>query len=219
MQTLITKNKNTTQVQADWNQTNTSAVDYIKNKPTIPSAQVQTDWNQNNSEAVDYIKNRICYKSLELLTDDVLTMQSDGTISGSDSGGFVYFNTNGLFKIGNICVFKINGEVLSSFAISGASDNDCGGGGGGIFGGIGCGYNVDGVTGAPNGENTQINAHLSPSAFTEGDILTVEMEIYHGINEKFVPQLGGVQFKIEGYPAALKASLDGGTTCKTVTLS
>lgn len=48
------------QVQADWNQTNTSAVDYIKNKPTIPSSQVQADWNQNNSASTDYIKNRIC---------------------------------------------------------------------------------------------------------------------------------------------------------------
>mgnify|MGYP003311125995 CR=1 FL=1 len=32
-------------VQVDWNQTTTSADDYIKNKPTIPAAQVQTDWN------------------------------------------------------------------------------------------------------------------------------------------------------------------------------
>lgn len=28
------------------------------NKPTIPAAQVQSDWNQNDSNAVDYIKNK-----------------------------------------------------------------------------------------------------------------------------------------------------------------
>ena len=38
-------NLSITQVQADWNQDNTIAADYIKNKPTIPAAQVQSDWN------------------------------------------------------------------------------------------------------------------------------------------------------------------------------
>lgn len=33
------------QVQSDWNQANSGALDYIKNKPTIPSSQVQPDWN------------------------------------------------------------------------------------------------------------------------------------------------------------------------------
>jgi len=65
-----------TQAQADWNQTNTSAVDYIKNKPnlatvatsgsyndlqdkpSIPAAQVQSDWNEADSSAADYIKNK-----------------------------------------------------------------------------------------------------------------------------------------------------------------
>ena len=32
-------------VQPDWDQTNTGADDYIKNKPTIPAAQVNSDWN------------------------------------------------------------------------------------------------------------------------------------------------------------------------------
>jgi len=45
-------------VQADWNQSDNTADDYIKNKPTIPAAQVQSDWTQSNSTAVDYIKNK-----------------------------------------------------------------------------------------------------------------------------------------------------------------
>ena len=44
-------------VQSDWNQTDTSASDYIKNKPTI-TAQVQSDWNQTNSSSLSYIKNK-----------------------------------------------------------------------------------------------------------------------------------------------------------------
>ena len=43
--------------QADWNQNDSEAVDYIKNKPTT-EPQVQADWNQNDSESVDYIKNK-----------------------------------------------------------------------------------------------------------------------------------------------------------------
>lgn len=31
-------------IQPDWNQASTSALDYIKNKPSIPSAQVPSDW-------------------------------------------------------------------------------------------------------------------------------------------------------------------------------
>lgn len=46
------------QVQSDWNQTTTTAVDYIKNKPTIPAAQIQSDWNQTTTTAKDYIKNK-----------------------------------------------------------------------------------------------------------------------------------------------------------------
>lgn len=32
-------------VQSDWNQTDTEADDFIKNKPTIPAAQVNSDWS------------------------------------------------------------------------------------------------------------------------------------------------------------------------------
>lgn len=40
-----------TQVQSDWNQSDSSAVDYIKNKPTIPAAQVNADWNASSGVA------------------------------------------------------------------------------------------------------------------------------------------------------------------------
>ena len=51
------------QVQADWNQNDSEAVDYIKNKPTIPSTQVQADWNQTTSTGSDYIKNKPSIKA------------------------------------------------------------------------------------------------------------------------------------------------------------
>ena len=46
----------TPQVNADWNAS--SGVAEILNKPTIPAAQIQSDWNQANNAAVDFIKNK-----------------------------------------------------------------------------------------------------------------------------------------------------------------
>lgn len=46
------------QIQADWQQSDSTQPDYIKNRPSMPSAQIQSDWNQENSNEVDYIKNK-----------------------------------------------------------------------------------------------------------------------------------------------------------------
>lgn len=46
------------QVQANWNETNSSSKAFIQNKPTIPAAQIQADWNQNDNTALDFIKNK-----------------------------------------------------------------------------------------------------------------------------------------------------------------
>lgn len=51
-------------VQSDWNQSDNTADDYIKNKPTIPSAQIQSDWNQSDNTALDYIKNKPAVHSI-----------------------------------------------------------------------------------------------------------------------------------------------------------
>ena len=44
------------QVQTDWNAS--SGLAQILNKPTIPAAQVQSDWNETTNTSVDYIKNK-----------------------------------------------------------------------------------------------------------------------------------------------------------------
>ena len=55
---VISASGSASQIQSDWNQTDSNSVDYIKNKPTIPAAQVQSDWSQTDTSAVDYIKNK-----------------------------------------------------------------------------------------------------------------------------------------------------------------
>lgn len=65
------------QAQADWGQTDATAPDYIKNKPTIPAAQIQADWDQSDNSALDYIKN----KPSNILTDipRILVCNTEGS--------------------------------------------------------------------------------------------------------------------------------------------
>ena len=46
------------QVQPDWNQTDSTKEDFIKNKPDLSNVGKQSDWNQTDNTAVDYIKNK-----------------------------------------------------------------------------------------------------------------------------------------------------------------
>ena len=57
------------QVQADWQQNDSTQPDYIKNRPSMPSAQIQSDWNQTNTNEVDYIKNKPTIPAAQVQTD------------------------------------------------------------------------------------------------------------------------------------------------------
>jgi hypothetical protein len=86
-------------VQADWNQSDSSADDYIKNKPSIPAAQVQSDWSQTDSNAVDYIKNKPTINNVPASTSadegKVLTVDSSGNPEWEDPAEELYIFTNG----------------------------------------------------------------------------------------------------------------------------
>ena len=56
-------------VQADWNQSDSSADDYIKNKPTIPAAPVQSDWNEADSSSLAYIANKPTIPAAQVNSD------------------------------------------------------------------------------------------------------------------------------------------------------
>jgi hypothetical protein len=58
-----------TQVQSDWDQTNNTQVDFIKNKPTIPAAQIQSDWDQTNNVSKDFIKNKPTIPAAQVQSD------------------------------------------------------------------------------------------------------------------------------------------------------
>jgi Cu/Ag efflux protein CusF len=107
-------------VQADWNQSNSSADDYIKNKPenlvqdadyvhtdnNFTTAEksklegieagaevnVQADWNQTNSSADDYIKNKpenLVQDASYVHTDNNFTTAEKNKLSGIEAGAEV----------------------------------------------------------------------------------------------------------------------------------
>lgn len=45
-------------VQANWNESDTTSDAYIQNKPTIPAAQVQSNWNETDNTSPAYIQNK-----------------------------------------------------------------------------------------------------------------------------------------------------------------
>lgn len=118
---LVANGGSGSQVQSDWAQTNNQAVDYIKNKPTIPSGnqllppataadedkvltiddngdpqwqtptaftQQQADWAQTNTAAVDYIKNKPnipFYDTKELVAGSNITLTESNNIVTVDT--------------------------------------------------------------------------------------------------------------------------------------
>lgn len=66
------------QVQSDWNQSDNTAVDYIKNKPTIPAAQVNADWN-----AVSGVAEILNKPTIPTVNDATITITQGGVQKGS----------------------------------------------------------------------------------------------------------------------------------------
>ena len=57
------------QIQSDWNQSDNTAMDYIKNKPAIPAAQVNSDWSASSGIAQILNKPSIPSKTSDLTND------------------------------------------------------------------------------------------------------------------------------------------------------
>src|SRR5437879_5187808 len=64
--------------QANWTQATPTSSDYIKNKPSIPSAQIQSDWTQGSSGSLDFIKNKPSIPSTQIQSD--WTQASTGSL-------------------------------------------------------------------------------------------------------------------------------------------
>ena len=77
----ITINTGEDNVQSDWNQTDDTADDFIKNKPTIPAAQVNSDWNAVSGVA--RILNKPDIPTVPTISTDIDTDGNDDTKTAS----------------------------------------------------------------------------------------------------------------------------------------
>lgn len=107
-------------VQADWNEEDSSKDGYIKNKPSIPAEQIQADWNQNDNTKKDFIKN----KPSVVTTNTEQEITAKKTFNGANvefknSTNVTYtLRRNGnVFEIlynGNL-VFSINNQIAKAY--------------------------------------------------------------------------------------------------------
>lgn len=58
-----------TPVQSNWNEADNTSLAYIQNKPTIPAAQVQSDWNEADTTAPSFIQNKPTIPAAQVQSD------------------------------------------------------------------------------------------------------------------------------------------------------
>lgn len=79
--------------------------DDLSNKPNIPAAQVQSDWNQSDSSAVDFIKNKPTIPSTSGFVDTTTNQTIGGTkifsesLGVQNSSGAIVGISNGTYQV------------------------------------------------------------------------------------------------------------------------
>lgn len=103
------------QIPADWSQANTAALDYVKNKPTIPAAQIQADWNQASSGAIDFVKNKPTVPGAQQAYEGITLRSGAFPIikSASVASGVAVFNLTSDGTAGGTALFP-NGVIQDS---------------------------------------------------------------------------------------------------------
>ena len=100
----------TPQVQSNWSQVVTTALDYIRNKPSIPSAQVNSDWNASSGVAQVLNKPTVpfIFNGTSKISNPVIYTNSATVLSG-----VVGFNITVDGTSGGTALFP-NGPITSS---------------------------------------------------------------------------------------------------------
>jgi hypothetical protein len=84
-----------TQVNADWNAV--SGLAEILNKPTIPAAQIQSDWTQTNNALLDFIKNKPTLPTtIGDMLKSVYDTDADGVVDSAERIEIVVRNSTGV---------------------------------------------------------------------------------------------------------------------------
>ena len=103
------------QIQSDWDQSDNTKVDYIKNKPTIPAAQVNSDWN-----AVAGIAQILNKPTIPTVNDSTITITQGGVTKGSFTLNQASGDTIALDAGGGSAGQSIDADIVGTLTINGA---------------------------------------------------------------------------------------------------
>ena len=163
------------QVQADWNQNDSESVDYIKNKPTIPSTQVQADWNQTTSEESDYILNKPTIKagqgSNSTIEGDIANNVAEGAYAHAEGHGTVASGTNSHAEGYNTTASGDYGSHAEGYSTTASGENSHA---------EGCNTTATGNYSHAEGYQTQVTGNYS---HTEGYFTTANHKSQHVFGE------------------------------------
>lgn len=103
------------QIQADWEQADTTKKDFIKNKPTIPAAQVQSDWNATSGMGVILNKPSIptVPANVGAFTNDAGYITSSSITNKANKITIVNYGTSSTTTTLSENIYYIWGEVAS----------------------------------------------------------------------------------------------------------
>ena len=113
-----------TQLQADWDQSDDTSVDFIKNKPTIPDPQIQPDWNQTDNSALDFIKNKPAIPVVDSVDINVTSWGSENDLNcWYDSSIIPTSKTSLLYAVGMSLKYNSSGiytriHIINDFNIT-----------------------------------------------------------------------------------------------------
>lgn len=95
----------------------------IATKKYVDNSSVQSDWNQNDTTAKDYIKNRICYTkdATEIIVLNSTLSFTD--ISQQDKTVFSYQNTSSSIKFNEGTVYNVNFDSIGYSCIAFTNTN------------------------------------------------------------------------------------------------
>ena len=119
-------------VQSDWNQSNSSADDFIKNKPTIPAAANDaTITIQKNSTAIDsFTTNASVAKNINIPMDEWTStsqVQSDNTVTFTglnDDYGYDLYCADKVIGISSVAKTGSGTSVQLVYTVTGAAQGD-----------------------------------------------------------------------------------------------
>lgn len=101
------------QIQSDWNQSDNTKVDYIKNKPSIPAAQVNADWN-----AVSGVAQILNKPTIPTVNDSTITITQGGVTKGTFTTNQGSAGTIALDAGGTTTGQSIDAEIVGSPTIN-----------------------------------------------------------------------------------------------------